>query len=462
MNISLTKNDTVSGIIKVSIEESDYEASVAKNLQQLRSKVNMPGFRKGMVPIGLVRKMYGKHALVEEVNKCLSDNLFKYIREQDLKILGSPVASQNQQQIDFDTDRTFDFEFDIALSPEIKFDITKTDSLPYYTVEVEEQTVEKETESLRSSYGSYEKGETVEVSDMLKGVLTELEDGTPKVSGIFIEDAVLMPKYLKVKTEQKKFVGAKAGDKITFNPNKAYKGEEAELASLLKIDRSAVKDIKSDFTFEISEITRYKKAELGQELYDKIYGPDVVKSDEEFRDKLKQDLERQLSIDCDYHFRNEVQEMLFAKVGEIVFADDILKRWLLDSKEGNTPESVEKDFHAVKKELQKRLVLDTFIAQHNIKVEDTDIKKAAIQSVRIQFVHYGMLNIPDNILEKYAEDMLSRKDTNIDDMIHIAMLGKIAEVVKEMITVEEKTVGFEEYKARHEQKEDASTETETN
>ena len=445
MNVSLKNNDAVSGMIKMEIEKSDYAALVDKNLHKLRQKVNMPGFRKGMVPFSIVKKLYGKHALAEEVNKLVSEKLFSYIREQDLKILGEPIPNETEQKtIDFDTDESFEFCFDVAVSPDIDIKLTKKDKLDYYQVKVDDELIEKQVDSYCKNYGSYDKADKVEEEDLVKGIIAELEDGEPKAGGILLEDAVLMPSYMKSKTEQKKFIGAQPDSKIVFNPHKAYKGAEAEIASFLKIDKDKVKDMKSDFTFEIKEITRHTPAELNQELYDRVFGPDVVKDEATFREKIKGYLAEQFAPESDYKFIRDVRALLLKKAGDVAFADDILKRWLLISNDKTTKEQVDSDYPKVVEDLTYHLAKEKLVKDNDIKVEREDLQALAKRVAQAQFAQYGMLSVPDDVLENYAKDMLKKQET-ANNLVDRVIDEKLSAWIKDKVTITEKEVTAEEF-----------------
>lgn len=281
MNVSLKNIDATKGIVKLEIVKADYADKVEKSLRSFRQKADVPGFRKGMVPMGMVKKMYGKHVLVEEINKLVSENLYNYIRENKLNILGEPLPNETEQkEINFDTQEDFEFCFDVALAPEIKIELSKNDKLPYFQVNIDDEMIGKQVEAYQANFGAYDQVEDVEEKDLVKGTVAELENGSPKEGGIVVEEAVLMPMYMKDEAEKAKFIGAKKNSVIVFNPNKAYEGAEAEIASFLKVDKDAVSGITGDFSFEITEVTRHKNAELNQELFDKVFGEGVVTSEE--------------------------------------------------------------------------------------------------------------------------------------------------------------------------------------
>lgn len=445
MNVSLKNNDAVSGILTLQIEKNDYEAQVEKSLRQYRQKANMPGFRKGMVPMGIIKKMYGKYVLAEEVNKVASENLFKYIRENNINILGEPLPNETEQKpIDFDTQTDFEFAFDIAIAPEINIKLTKRDKLTSYEIEVDDEMLNKQIESYRKNFGSYDQAEDIEETDMVKGIISELDNGEPKEGGILVEDALIMPMHIKGKKEQAKFIGAKLNDVIVFNPNKAYKGGAAEMASLLKVDKETAAEIKSDFRFEIKEITRHKEAELNQELFDKIFGEGTVKTEEEFNEKVKASLADQFTPQSEYKFMLDARDLLIKKAGDVNFADDILKRWLLTANEKTTVEKVEEDYPKVIEDLKFHLTKESIVKENGLKVEDEDIERLAKQVAKSQFAQYGMLSVPDDVLSNYAKDMLKQKET-LQNVMDRAVEEKLAAWLKEQVKVETKTVSFEEF-----------------
>ncbi len=445
MNVSLKNIDAVSGIVKLEIVKADYAEQVEKSLRNFRQKANVPGFRKGMVPMGMVKKMYGKHVLVEEVNKLVSENLFSYIRENKLNILGEPMPNESEQKpINFDTQEDFEFCFDVALAPEINITLSKSDKLPYYEVAIDDEMLNQQIDAYTANFGTYDKAEEVEEKDMVKGTVAELENGSPKEGGIVVEEAVLMPAYMKDEAEKAKFVGAKVNSVVVFNPNKAYEGAEAEIASFLKVDKEAVAGITGDFSFEITEITRHQKAEMNQELFDKVFGEGVVTSEEEFKNKIKEALTDQFTPQSDYKFLLDAREVLVQKAGEMKFADDMLKRWLVAANENTTAEKVEEDFPKMIEDLKYQLIKENLVKSNNLKVEDADIEAFAKRVAQAQFAQYGMLSVPEDVLANYAKDMLKNKQT-LQNIIDRAVEEKLAAWLKEQVELDVKEVSTEEF-----------------
>lgn len=445
MNVSLKNIDAVSGIVKLEIVKADYAEQVEKSLRNFRQKANVPGFRKGMVPMGMVKKMYGKHVLVEEVNKLVSENLFSYIRENKLNILGEPMPNESEQKpINFDTQEDFEFCFDVALAPEINIALSKSDKLPYYEVAIDDEMLNQQIDAYTANFGTYDKADEVEEKDMVKGTVAELENGSPKEGGIVVEEAVLMPAYMKDEAEKAKFVGAKVNSVVVFNPNKAYEGAETEIASFLKVDKDAVAGITGDFSFEITEITRHQKAEMNQELFDKVFGEGVVASEEEFKNKIREALTDQFTPQSDYKFLLDAREVLVQKAGEMKFADDMLKRWLVAANENTTAEKVEEDFPKMIEDLKYQLIKENLVKSNNLKVEDADIEAFAKRVAQAQFAQYGMLSVPEDVLANYAKDMLKNKQT-LQNIIDRAVEEKLAAWLKEQVELDVKEVSTEEF-----------------
>ncbi len=447
MNITINNIDPVNAIIKIEIAPEDYTGEVEKSLKNLRQKANVPGFRKGMVPMGMIQKMYGKSVLAETINKAISDKLFGFIRENKLNVLGEPLPNETEQkEINFETQDTFEFCFDVALAPEIKLELSKKDKLPYYTIAVDDEMLDQQINSYKANYGIYNQvDEATEEKDMLKGTLIELEDGAPKNEGLTVENAVLMPTYIKNQEEKDKFKNAKKNSVIVFNPTKAYEGKDVEISSLLKIKKNEVPAHPGDFNYEIHEITRYAEAEINQELFDKVFGEGNVKSEEEFKNKVRASLEAQYIPNSDYKFLLDARNLLNEKIKTSVFPDQILKRWILASNKERTPESLEEEYPKIVEDLKFHLIKEEIVKENDIKIEENDLIIYARRAALSQFAQYGMANVPEDILDGYAKDML-KKQENVRNLIDRAVEDKIVSYLKEKIELEPKQLSSEEFR----------------
>ena len=446
MNVSLQNIDKVSGLLTVKLEKADYQEKVDKSLKTFRQKAQIPGFRKGMVPMSLVKKMYGKSVIAEEVNKLLSEKVYDYIKSNNVNMLGEPLPNEEKQQvIDFDTMEEFEFVFDIALAPEFKAEVSNTDKVDYYTIEVTDEMVENQVKAYTQRNGKYDQVSAYEDNDMLKGLIAELdENGNTKEGGIQVEGAVLMPSYMKNDEQKAIFANAKVNDVLVFNPNAAYDGHEAEIASLLKIEKEAAAEMKSNFSFQVEEITRFVPGDLNQELFDQVFGKDAVKTEEEFRAKVKEGIAAQFVADSDYKFLIDARKMLMEKVGKLEFPDALLKRIMLLNNKEKGEEFVAENYEKSVEELTWHLIKEQLVKDNEIKVEQEDVINMAKDATKAQFAQYGMMTVPEDILENYAQEMLKKKE-NVDGLVGRVVEAKLATALKAKVTLNNKTVSMEEF-----------------
>ena len=444
MNVSFQNIDKVSGLLTVKLEKADYQEKVDKSLKTFRQKAQIPGFRKGMVPMSLVKKMYGKSVIAEEVNKLLSEKVYDYIKSNNVNMLGEPLPNEEKQQvIDFDTMEEFEFVFDIALAPEFKAEVSNTDKVDYYTIEVTDEMVENQVKAYTQRNGKYDQVSAYE--DMLKGLIAELdENGNTKEGGIQVEGAVLMPSYMKNDEQKAIFANAKVNDVLVFNPNAAYDGHDAEIASLLKIEKEAAAEMKSNFSFQVEEITRFVPGDLNQELFDQVFGKDAVKTEEEFRAKVKEGIAAQFVADSDYKFLIDARKMLMEKVGKLEFPDALLKRIMLLNNKEKGEEFVAENYEKSVEELTWHLIKEQLVKDNEIKVEQEDVINMAKDATKAQFAQYGMMTVPEDILENYAQEMLKKKE-NVDGLVGRVVEAKLATALKAKVTLNNKTVSMEEF-----------------
>ena len=444
MNVSQENTSKVSALIKIDIVKADYEEKVEKALRTYRQKANIPGFRKGMAPMGMIKKMVGKSILLEEINKLVSESLYNYIKDNKMNILGEPLPSESQAEIDFDKQEDFTFLFDVALAPEIDITLTDKDKIDYYHIDIDDDMVAKQKEALCSRFGVQQPVEEASEKDIVKGRFVELdENNAPKEGGISVE-SLLTPAYLKDEAEKNKFVGKKVGDKVVFNPSVACGGNDTEIAAMLHIGKDKSADVKSNFEVEITSILGFKPAEVGQELYDNAFGKDTVKSEEEFTAKIREMLASQLQPESDYKFALDARTALEAKVGEVELPDNLLKRWLVVTGENRTAESVEEEYPKMLPDLKWQLIKEEIVKKYEIKVDDADMLEMAKKATRAQFAQYGMANVPDDLLEKYASDMLKDKKI-VSNIAERATEEKIIETIKSHVSLNEKNVSVEDF-----------------
>lgn len=449
MNVDKQVIDSVNAVVKIQLLKADYQEKVENTLKNYRKKANVPGFRPGMVPAGLIQKMYGKSVLAEAVQDAVSEALYNYIRDNQLNILGEPLPSESQAMIDFDTQEDFDFAFDIALSPEIDFTINKKDSIPYYTITVTDEMVAEQAKSMAARNGNYVKAEATEESDVIKGMLIEVQpDGTIDLEGISVEDAVLTPKYFKNDEEKAKLIGLGVGDTVVFNPAKAYDNTESELASLLKVPKEVAKTVSTDFTFEIKEITRYAEGEMNQVLFDQLYGEGVVNSEEEFKAKIREQLEAQFAPESDYRFMLDAEKVLVKKAADVAFPADFLKRWMLETQK-RTAEVIDEEMPKMIEDLKWHLIKEKIVKDNNLTVSEEELLETAKKITRAQFAQYGMMNVPEDLLNGYAADMLKKEESK-RNIIDQSMSAVVAGFLKNAVKINDKKISVEDFNKLYE------------
>ena len=443
MNISLQNVDSVSAVLTVQIEKADYQEKVEKALKPLRQKVNMPGFRKGMVPAGLIKKQYGVSVLAEEIDKLLQEKVFEYIRENKVNMLGTPLPKENQ--VNFETEENFEFSFDIALAPEFNVELSANDSVDYYDINVTDEMVDQQVKMYTQRTAKYEKVEDYQDNDMLKGLLAELdENGNTKEGGVQVEGAVMMPVYMKNDEQKAIFNGAKTNTVLVFNPSVAFDNNEAELASLLKLKKEEVADHKGNFSFQIEEITRMIPGELTQELFDQVLGEGKAHNEEEFRAQIKETIAKQFEADSDYKFLIDVRTYLTNKIGKLEFPDALLKRIMLDNNKEKGEEFVAENYEKSLEELTWHLIKEKLVAANDIKVEQGDLTNMAKEATRAQFAQYGMINVPEELLENYSKEML-KKQESVEALLNRVVESKLSETLKGQVTLNHKAVSAEEF-----------------
>ena len=440
MEFTLKNQGATSAILSVNIQEADYSALVEKQLKNFRQKANIPGFRPGMVPMGLIKKQYGVAVKAEEINKLLQTKIFEYIRENKVDMLGEPLPIEAQQAgINMAEDKDFTFEFEIALAPKFDAVLDKNDKLAYYRIQPTDEMIEGQVNAFAQRCGEYKQVEAYENGDMLKGTLTESVDG-----GVVVREAVMMPSYMKNDEQKALFAGVKVNDVVTFNPSVAFDGNEAELASLLKVEKSEVAAHNGEFTFAVAEITRFVASELNQNVFDSAFGRDAVKSEEEFRAKIAEQFESRFEVESDYKLLMDVRKYLMEKVGKLEFNEDILRR-IMDSNKSEGAEAVsEEDFQKSLTELSWHLIKEQLAKKFEVKIDDNDVLGVAKDATRDQFAQYGMANVPEDLLENYAKEML-KQDKTREALINRAVDVKLIKAVKDTVTLEEEKISVEDF-----------------
>ena len=445
MNITFDNSTKAgSGLMTIVIEEADYQDDVRKQLNDYRRRVNMPGFRPGQAPLPLIKKQVGPQIKVDVINKLVGNKIYDYIKENNINMLGEPMPHLGEEPIDLDQPAPYTMKFDIAVAPEMDIKLTKKNKIAYYDIEVEDKMIDQQIDSYASRGGSYEKVDDYQDGDMLKGDIRELNaDGSTKEGGIEVSDAIILPSYIKADDQKALFQGCKLGDILTINPKKAYPDSTVEISSLLKISKEEAENITSDFSYQITEISRYNKHAIDQELFNQVFGEGTVNSEKEFREKIAANLKEQMNENAQYRFLVDVREYVEKKLGKVEYDDELMKRIMLANNKEHDQEYVDKNYEASIKELTWHLAKNKLMEQCEIKLEDADVKAAAKDMARIQFAQYGMSNIPEEYLDNYAEEML-KKPEQVDQFVNQAADRKLMTALKDVVTLDTKSITFDE------------------
>ena len=445
MNISFENVSKVQGLLTVSLEKSDYQENLEKSMREYKKKINMPGFRPGMVPMSLIQRMYGKSIKAEEINRILQEKVSSYIRDNAIDMLGEPLPNNEKEAGQSMDDDDFKFYFDIALAPQFDTSVSRSDSVPYYEIEVSDEMVESQVKSYAQRNGSYEKVDSFEENDMLKGRLVELDaDGKALENGKVIEEATLIPGYLPNEDVKKLFKGAKVGTEVRFAPAKAYNGNAVQISSLLNCSKEEAGEVNSDFAFTVSDISRFVPGKLNQELFDQVFGKDAVKSEDEFRAKVRESMAASFVPDSDYRFLIDVREYMTKRIGRPEYAEDLLKRIMEANRSGKASDESEESFQKSLDELTWHLVKERMVKANSIKVEESDVLAQAREATRAQFAQYGMMNIPDELLDNYAKDMMKKRET-VDNLVDRAVESKLVAALKGQFNLKKKKVSMAEF-----------------
>lgn len=449
MKYNFEKTSNVTAELTVTIEKADIEPKVAKAMKELRVKAQMPGFRRGQVPMSIISKRFGMEVRQEEVQKLLGQAIYDYLRTENVKSLGDPLGSEKQPPVDFAADE-MSFVFDVALAPEFDAKLSEADTIPYYNIEVTDEMVNQDINAYTAQGGHHEKVESYQNGDMVKGHLAELDaDGNIKEGGLQKEDAVLLPSYMKNDEMKAKFEGLTPNTVITINPSEAYNGSPIEVATLLGIDRDAAADVKSDFSLQVSEITRYVPADLDQDLFDRVLGEGKVTTEQEFRAAIREQIEGRLATNSKMRFITDVREYLFGRIGEVQWPEEMMKRIMRATSKDRTDEDIDKNWADTLRGLEWHLIKEQLADQTGIKVEQADVVEQAKAETRMQFAQYGMGYAPEDLVERYANQMLGQREQQ-ERLVDRAVDNKLEEALMSVVTLDKKTVSLADFNKLYE------------
>lgn len=449
MNITRENISDVSAFIKIAVENADYQPLVDQTLADYRKKAAIPGFRKGKVPMGLIKKQYGKSVLADELNKLVSQSLFNFIEEEKLNILGNPLPKEGEDfQGDFDQPSTFEFTYEIGLAPELEVKLSGRNKFEYPKVIIDESLIQKQIDDLRRRYGKLSSGESVGETDMILGQFVELnEDGSIKEGGIMHSSTIAM-QFTEDEATKKELMGKKVGDKINVDPYKVSKGGK-DTAAMLGVKEADLANISSLFQLTINDVKVMELAELNQELYDKLFGEGVVNSEEELKNKIKADLEEMFSRDSDRILARRITNSLIDKT-VIELPDAFLKRWILASqKEDNnknplTAEQIEAEYEGYQRGLKWQLIKDHLIKNNDLAVTQEELIAHTKTLMAGQYAQYGIPAPEDEELTQTARQVLSNREEASRIAEGVAE-EKLNAYFKATVKIDEKEVTYDEY-----------------
>jgi trigger factor len=443
MDVKFDKTDNVNAVLTISFKEEDYQQDVKKSLSEIGRERPLKGFRPGHVPAALLQKHFGTQVLADVIDKKVSKALTDYIINNKVDILGEPMLSSDTK-VNFNTDKDFAFKFELGLAPEFDLKLDKSIKIPYYNIEVSQDMLDKQCEANKKRFGKQVPGDVAAEDSLLRGSLVELnEDGSEKADGIKVEKTIISPQYLKNDDEKKKFIGKKVNDEVVFNPNKAADGNVAELASMLNVDKEKA-DVKSDFKLTIGEILVNQDAEVNQELFDNVLGKDVAKTEEEYIAKLKEMMGNQLKNDSNYRFTIDVEQVLKDKVGTLELPDAFLKKFIVARNKDVDASKIDDEYAKTASQLQWQLIKEKAAKELDVKVEVEDKLRLARYFAAQQFAQYGMSNLPDEVIDKYAHEILEKKEYS-NDIENRAFEDKVFAAIKNVVALDEKSISVDDF-----------------
>jgi len=449
MEIIKDQIDDLNANIKIQLIGEDFNPKVETALKDIKKKANMKGFRPGMVPMGLVKKMYGQSVIVDEVNKLISESLTKYIKDENLNIIGEPIPSEKQQTpIDFDSQKEFEFIFDIGLRPEFELSLNKRLKIPFYNIQPDEELINRYIESHTSKHGTMNSIDQVIEGAFMKGDFIQLDkDGNNVENGVLSEMASVSLDHIKDEEIKKIFIGSKINDEINVDFRKVFSSDD-EFVKILGIEKENTEDLTSDYKYIIKEITKFDKAELNQELFDKVYGEGEVKSEEEFKERIIAEIKQNSVRDSDYKFLLDAREKLISKF-EVTLPEDFLKRWLLLKNENKEvkEEELKKEFPKFMTDIKWQLISAKIVEEQEINVSHEEVKDLAIQYTEMQFVQYGLPagSFPKEQLEQYATEQFLKKEDEVRKLYDKKYEDKVVQYIKETVKLDEKEVSIEDF-----------------
>ncbi len=444
MNITRENIDDLNALLKVQIVKNDYEGKVETVLKDYRKKANIKGFRPGMVPIGLIKKMYGRAVEIDEINKVVTENIQKYITDEKIEILGDPLPKTDEQDIiDFDTQEEFTFTFELGLSPAVDLKLSKKNKVHEYEIDIDEKMRKDYLENYTRRYGELRKADSIEDKDVVKGKIEAVDnEGNIMPEGPSVDETSIGIDIIKDENIKKDFIGKKLNDSIDFDLKAAFPND-TEIAGILHKKKEEVPELWAKYRFTVADISRFFPAETGQELYNKIFGDGVVNSEEEFLKKIEDEIALNLKRESDYRIMIDVKELAMEKT-DFQLPEEFLKRWLLRVNEKATVEQIEEEFDSFKKDLKWQLIRNKVAHDNEVKISEEELQKEAENITRYQFQQYGLFYATDEQISNYAKETLKREE-DAKKIAEKILEEKVIALIKDLVKLEPKSVTVEEF-----------------
>ena len=432
MKIEQNRIDDLNLELTLTVTKEDYAENKKKRLNEYRKKAEFKGFRKGMVPMSLVEKMYGGNALVDSVNDIIAEALNNFIKENNLKVLGEPLPSEDNPQNEWVDGGDFTFKFDLAQNPEISFELSKEDEVPYYTINVTEAAKKEMRENLLKQYGSLEEGKKAKEDDF---IIVDFEQGETKVEGTYVALRNV------AEAARKSFVGVKPGDVLDVNVNEAFENE-TDRASMLKVSKDELATLDPMFKMTVKNVKTFVNAPMTEETFEKIFG---VKTEEEFEAKIEERLAAEYTQEADFRFSKDAKNYLLEKAN-VTVAEKFLKRWIYVINEGKfTMEDIEKDWDLFIVDYKWQMVRSYLMEKYNVKIEEADLLASAKGFAAYQFAMYGMNNVPDEQLESFAKNILAQEEQGRRILDQVENEKTFA-AVREVVSLKKKKISVDKFR----------------
>lgn len=444
MNITRENIDNLNAVLTVKIDKPDYEEKVETVLKDYRKKANIKGFRPGMVPIGLIKKIYGRAVKIDEINKAVTENVQKYLTDEKIEILGDPLPKPDEQQmLDFENQEDFSFSFEVGLTPAIDLTLNKDNEVNQYVIVIDDKIKNDYLDNYKRRFGELRKADSIEEKDVVKGKIEAIdENGNVNPDCPSAEDTSLAVDIIKDEEIKKQFIGKAVDEAVDFDLKKAFPND-SEVAGILHMKKEDAEGVNGNFRFTVRDISRFYPAEVGNELFDKIYGEGVIATEEEFLKKLEEEIAANLSKETDYKLMLDLKDLVLEKT-EISLPEEFLKRWLLTINEKNTKEQIETEFDSFRKDLKWQLIKNRVARDNEIKITEEELLAEAAKITRYQFQQYGLFYATDEQINNYAKETLKREEDakRIADKV---LEEKVIAILKEKVTLAEKSITAEEF-----------------